>query len=143
MCMDLATRVILNAQATPVFFLICGHHLIIIHLRQTICNRKSKKQYVYFRDICKHIHVFLNPNFKIVQVNIFSIIIFFVTFFSIYSVNFYYERNLTNFLSQLTFQSPFSKMKDTVVIVRICNMPKKLPFFKYYIFVLLYIKKTK
>lgn len=78
------------------FFLIRGHHLIIIHLRQTICNRKSKKQYVYFRDMCKHIHVFLNPNFKIVPVNIFSIIIFFVTFISIYSVNFNYERNLTS-----------------------------------------------
>lgn len=86
----------LKCLGNPWVFLIRGYHLIIIHLRQTICNRKSKKQYVYLRDTCKHIHVFLNPIFKIVQVNIFSIIIFFGTFILIYSVNFTYERNLTS-----------------------------------------------
>lgn len=116
----------------PLFFLlICGHHLILIHLRQTICNRKCKKQYVYFTDTCKHIHVFLNPNFKIVQVNIFSIIIFFVTFILIYCLFQLWKKFDLNFLShcfKLTFQSPSSKMKYTVVIVRICNAKKATIF---------------
>lgn len=97
----------------------------------TICNRKCKKQYVYFTDTCKHIHVFLNPNFKIVQVNIFSIIIFFVTFILIYCLFQLWKKFDLNFLShcfKLTFQSLSSKMKYTVVIVRICNAKKATIF---------------